>query len=107
MSVANVSMNLCLFHVTNAWDSRKTGTGLEEGPVDNEHEAEEEQGDRVVESAVWIHYRQLVDPRLPGRDPEHADEGAIELEEALGRHHGEEVHPQDRVCRKPMCGHRW
>ena len=76
----------------------KNETGLEQGPVDDENEAEDEESDRDVEVAVIIHHWQLAHPRLPGSYPEHAHEGPVELEEFERCSTGEEVHPQDGIC---------
>jgi hypothetical protein len=86
----------------------ETETGLEQGPVDDENEAEDEEGDRDVEAAVVIHHRQVAHPRLAGSYPEHAHEGPVELEELERCNTGEEVDPQDSICKsKQRRQGRW
>jgi hypothetical protein len=70
---------------------------LQQGPVDDEDEAEDEDGHGEVERPVLAHHGHVVHPRLPGRDPEHAHEGPVEPEELQRRQVGEEVDPQDGV----------
>ena len=80
---------------------------LEKGPVDNENKAENEDGDPVVEVAGRIHHWQLLDPRLPSRNPEHARKGPVELEELERRNLAEEVDPQNSICpRRWQSGRR-
>jgi hypothetical protein len=73
---------------------------LEESPVHNEHERNEEEDRANVGTAVGLHrWEGVSQPSLANSHPKQGEEGQIECTEVCRRDLAEEGDPKDAVCR--------